>query len=74
MHNHSHRLIAIRKSGLDKVLLKNKFTHFTADNIDFNDSTLDGKNAFHATAAAWQRGPSTDVQLNYLFPSKKILW
>ena len=24
------------------------FTHFTADNIDINDSTLDGKNTFHA--------------------------
>jgi hypothetical protein len=38
--------------------LKDKaFTHFTADNIDINDSTLDGKNTFHATQmAAWQRG------------------
>jgi hypothetical protein len=25
------------------------FTHYTADNIDINDSTLDGKNTFHAT-------------------------
>jgi hypothetical protein len=30
--------------------LKDKvFTHFTADNIDINDSTLDGKNKVHAT-------------------------
>lgn len=30
------------------------FTHFTADNIDINDSSLDGKNTFHATqVAAW---------------------
>ena len=37
--------------------LKDKvFTHFTADNIDINDSTLDGKNNVHATQmAAWQR-------------------
>ena len=33
------------------------FTLFTADNIDINDSTLDGKNTVHATQmAAWQRG------------------
>ena len=32
------------------------FTHFTADNIDINDSSLDGKNTFHAIqVAAWQR-------------------
>ena len=60
------------KDKFVKNLLKDKFTHFSADNIDFNDSTLDGKNAFHATeVAAWQRGPSPDVRLNYLFPSKK---
>jgi hypothetical protein len=37
--------------------LKDKvFTHFTAGNIDINDSTLDGKNNVHATQmAAWQR-------------------
>jgi hypothetical protein len=28
------------------------FTHYTADNIDINDSTLDGKNTFHATQEA----------------------
>ena len=26
-----------------------RFVQFTADNIDINDSTLDGKNTFHAT-------------------------
>jgi hypothetical protein len=37
--------------------LKDKvFTHFPANNIDINDSTLDGKNNVHATQmAAWQR-------------------
>ena len=39
-------------------LTPNRFSHFTADNIDINDSTLDGKDTFHATqVAAWQRGP-----------------
>lgn len=39
-------------------LTPKRFTHFTADNIDINDNTLDGKNTFHATqVAAWQRGP-----------------
>jgi hypothetical protein len=33
--------------------LKDKvFTHLTADNIDINDSTLDGKNIVHATQMA----------------------
>ena len=39
-------------------LTPNRFTHFTVDNIDINDSTLDCKDTFHATQiAAWQRGP-----------------
>ena len=39
-------------------LTPNRFSHFTADNIDINDSTLDGKDTFHATqVAALQRGP-----------------
>ena len=48
--------------------LKDKvFTHFTADNIDINDSTLDGKNTFHATQmAAWQRGIGNGLQLDKL--------
>ncbi len=45
------------------------FTHFTADNID---SSLDGKNTFHATqVAAWQRGPETTAHLSHLRPSVK---
>ena len=48
--------------------LKDKvFTHFTADNIDINDSTLDGKYTFHATQmAAWQRGIGNGLQLDKL--------
>jgi hypothetical protein len=53
--------------------LKDKvFTHFTADNIDINDSTLDGKNTFHATQmAAWQRGIGNGLQLDKLLPSSR---
>ncbi len=39
-------------------LVEDRFVHFTADNIDILDSSLDGKDTFHATQlAAWQRGP-----------------
>ena len=39
-------------------LVSNRFVHFSADNIDINEHTLDGKQTFHATQiAAWQRGP-----------------
>jgi hypothetical protein len=48
------------------------FTHFTADNIDISDSTLDGKNTFHATQmAAWQRGIGNGLQLDKLLPSSR---
>ena len=52
-------------------LTPGKFVHFSADNIDINDSSLDGKNTFHATQmAAWQRGPAPDLNLHDLVPSK----
>ena len=42
-------------------LVESNFIHYTADNIDILDETLDGKNTFHATQmAAWQRGQSSD--------------
>ena len=45
-------------------LVANKFIHFTADNIDVLDETLDGKNTFHATQmATWQRGQTADAEL-----------
>ncbi len=54
-------------------LSSNTFTHYTADNIDINDSTLDGKNTFHATqVAAWQRGPAPDAQLSQLKPWSNV--
>ena len=35
-------------------MMANKFIHYTCDNIDILDETLDGKNTFHATQlAAW---------------------
>ncbi len=48
-------------------IVANKFIHYTCDNIDILDETLDGKNTFHATQmAAWQRGQTTDVSLKNL--------
>lgn len=42
---------------IPKNFVPNKFIHFTADNIDILDESLDGKNTFHATQmAAYQRG------------------
>ncbi len=53
-------------------LVSNRFVHFTCDNIDINDSSLDGKNSFHATQfAAWQRGPALDMGLQNLKPLKE---
>lgn len=51
-------------------LKRSVFTHFTADNIDISDSTLDGKQTFHATQiACWQRGSGNDADLKHIFPS-----
>ena len=48
------------------------FLHFTADNIDILDETLDGKNTFHATQmAVWQRGTPQDVTLKELKPASR---
>ena len=53
-------------------LVSNRFIHFTCDNIDINDSSLDGKNSFHATqVAAWQRGPALNMGLHNLKPLKE---
>ena len=53
-------------------LVPGKFTHFTADNIDIADASLDGKNTFHATQfAAWQRGPEQYKLLNRLAFAKE---
>ena len=45
-------------------LVEGRFVHFTTDNIDINEASLDGKNSFHATqSAAWQRGPHPPSQI-----------
>lgn len=49
-----------------------RFSHFTCDNIDINDSKLDGKNTFHATQmAGWQRGSEGDMMLRDLKHSNR---
>lgn len=48
-------------------IVADKFIHYTCDNIDILDETLDGKNTFHATQmAAWQQGKTIDVSLKDL--------
>ena len=45
---------------------------FTADNIDINDSLLDGKDTFHATQVpGWQRGPDKIKHLARLRPADR---
>ena len=54
-------------------MVQGRFIHFSADNIDINDSTLDGKNTFHATQiAAWQRGPAHDDLLKTIDVSTRF--
>ena len=46
---------------------ENTFIHYTCDNIDILDDTIDGKNTFHAAQmASWQRGQGLDVALENL--------
>ena len=53
-------------------IVANKFIHYTADNIDILDESLDGKNTFHATQmATWQRGQQADAELQMLEPSTR---
>ena len=50
-------------------IVANKFIHYTCDNIDILDETLDGKNTFHETQmAAWQRGKTNYASLKHLEP------
>ena len=52
-------------------LVQGSFVHFSADNIDILDETMDGKNTFYATqVATWQRGARMSL-LNDLHPSKE---
>lgn len=48
------------------------FMQFTTDNIDINDSSLEGKDTFHATQVpGWQRGPDKTKHLASLRPADK---
>ena len=52
-------------------LVHGLFLHFTADNIDINDSTLGGKNISLCTQmAAWQHVPNKSVDLEHLTVTK----
>ena len=69
-----HTLAYMNENGavVPPNLSPQSFTHFTADNIDINDASLDGKNTFHATqVAAWQRGLEKKAHLTSLRPSDK---
>ena len=49
---------------IPKNFIENEFIHFTADNIDILDESLDGKNTFHATQlAAYQRSTGKEPNL-----------
>ena len=54
-------------------LAPGRLIYFSADYIDINDGTLDGKqcHTLHATQyTTWQRGPSHVVTLNTMTPAK----
>lgn len=49
-----------------------RFIHFTCDNININDSKLDGTNTFHATQMAWwQHGPEGNMLMQDLKASNR---
>jgi uncharacterized protein YdcH (DUF465 family) len=57
-------------------LQPNIFVHFSTDNTDIMDASLDGKNTFHATqVTAWQRGPpsETDTLESIQLSQKKLV-
>ena len=44
-------------------LVKGRFVHLSADNVDINEYTSQGKGTFHATqVSAWERGPPERVE------------
>ena len=52
-------------------LAPGRLIHFSADTIDIDDGTLDGKHTLHATLyRTWQRGPSHVVTLKSMTPAK----
>ena len=54
--------------------MANKLIHYSCDDIDILDETLDGKNTFDATKmATWQRSQTTDAALQVLQPSTLVV-
>ena len=52
-------------------LAPGRLVHFSADNIDINDGTLDGKHTLHGTPhTTSQRRPSRVITLNSMTPAK----
>ena len=73
-----HVLISL-DPGIGTVVPPNvkqgNFIHFSVDNIDILDETMDGKNTFHATQiAAWQRGYDNVSLLDGIGPLKKQIF
>ena len=53
-------------------LTEKRFIHFSADNIDINEETLDGQNTFRATQyAAWQKGQESGDLLQNITPTQQ---
>ena len=51
---------------------QDNFMQFTANNIGINNSSLDGKDTFHATQVpGWQRGPNKTEHLATLRPADR---
>ena len=49
-----------------------RLIHSSADKIDINDCTLDGKHTLHAALyTTWQRGPSHVVTLKHMTPANQ---
>ena len=64
-------LTLCNENGAIIPLVHGQFVHFTADNIDINESTLGGKNTSLCTQiAAWQHVPNKSVDLEHLTGTK----
>ena len=54
--------------------VSDRFAHFSADDIDILDESLDGKNTFHATQmTVFQRCPGNELSLSSIQSSNKRL-
>ena len=60
---------------LPQNIVNGRFVHFSADNIDILDQTLNEKDTFHATQmTAWQRGPEKKPTFELRHPSPNVFW